>query len=309
MSAVMRVIAAGPQVSLQDAGRPGMMRFGIPLSGPMDRGAHALAAAAARRPGGVEVSRGGLALECVEGSAGFALAGGGFIVDREDGRRHGSWHCGTLRAGGRITIRPGFWGSWSMLTFCGELIGPRWMGSVATHMPSGLGGGMVRAGDELRIGDGAEPEERDLICPVWARPRRVLRVVMGPQERFFSADLRAAFLGDVFEVTDAGDRMGMRLRGPALRPQGALAIPSEPVLRGAVQVSGDGVATVLMADHQTTGGYPKIATVIGADLDALAQLRPRDKVVFRAVTPEAALAATRIRAAVIAASLAGVTRG
>jgi allophanate hydrolase len=64
-----------------------------------------------------------------------------------------------------------------------------------------------------------------------------------------------------------------------------------------------------MADHQTTGGYPKIATVIGADLDALAQLRPRDKVVFRAVTPEAALAATRIRAAVIAASLAGVTRG
>jgi allophanate hydrolase len=143
----------------------------------------------------------------------------------------------------------------------------------------------------------------ELPCPVWARPRHEMRVVMGPQERFFAAEARAAFLGGVYRVTDAGDRMGVRLRGPLIRPEGALGIPSEPILRGAVQVAGDGVATVLMADHQTTGGYPKIATVIGADLDGFAQLRPRDAVVFRAVSPEAAVGAARVLAGVQAAAV------
>jgi allophanate hydrolase len=132
---------------------------------------------------------------------------------------------------------------------------------------------------------------------------------MGPQERFFGAEARAAFLGDVFRVTDAGDRMGVRLRGPKLMPEEALSIPSEPILRGSVQVAGDGVPAVLMADHGTTGGYPKIATVIGADQDGFAQLRPRDAVVFRAVTPEAAVGAARVAAAALATAVAGVRRG
>ncbi len=131
---------------------------------------------------------------------------------------------------------------------------------------------------------------------------------MGPQDRFFAAEAKAAFLSDVFRVTDAGDRMGVRLRGPKLVPEGALSIPSEPILRGSVQVAGDGVPAVLMADHGTTGGYPKIATVIGADLDGFAQLRPRDAVVFRAVTPEAAVGAARVAAAALQSAVAGVRR-
>lgn len=307
MSAVLRVVAAGPQVSLQDAGRPGAMRFGIPRSGPMDRGAFAMASAAAGGAAGIEVSRGGLVLDCVAGETGYALAGGGFIVERGE-RREGSWHTGLLRAGERLTIRPGFWGSWCSLVFAGEVERPRWMGSLATHAPSGLGGGVLRPGDEIAISNGRPLPERVLPCPVWARPRHVLRVVMGPQDRFFPAGVRSAFLSEVFRVTDAGDRMGMRLRGPALRPEAALSIPSEPVLRGAVQVSGDGVATVLLADHQTTGGYPKIACVIGADLDGFAQLRPRDGVLFRAVTPEAAVGAARVMGAAQAAAIAGLRR-
>ncbi len=304
MSALLRVVSVGPQVTMQDAGRPGLMRFGVPRSGPMDRGAFALACAATGGRAAVEVSRGGVVLECLRGGAGYAVAGGGFVVETA-GVRRTAWHRGTLRAGDRLAIRPGFWGSWCYLAFA-EIAAEAWMGALATHAPSGLGAGALREGMDLRVAGTAQ--EGDMACPVWARPRHRVRVVMGPQERFFAAESRAAFLGDVFRVTDAGDRMGVRLRGPKLVPEGALSIPSEPILRGSVQVAGDGVPAVLMADHGTTGGYPKIATVIGADLDGFAQLRPRDAVVFRAVTPEAAVGAARVAAAALDMAVAGVRR-
>jgi allophanate hydrolase len=302
MSARLRVVAVGPQVSLQDAGRPGLMRFGIPRSGPMDRGAFAMATAAAGGPAAVEVSRGGLTLACEDGQAGFAIAGGGFIVAQGD-RRGVSWQRGVIRRGERLSIRPGPWGSWCYLAF-GTIAAAPWMGALATHAPSGLGAGMLQAGQMLEVA--GEAEAGLLPCPVWARPRAELRVVMGPQDRYFPAAAQAAFLGGVFHLTDAGDRMGVRLRGPLIAPEGALAIPSSPILRGSVQVAGDGVATVLMADHQTTGGYPRIATVIGADLDGFAQLRPHDRVAFRAVAPAAAVGAARVLAAAQESALRSV---
>lgn len=305
MSAVLRVVAAGPQVTVQDAGRPGLMRFGIPRSGPMDRGAFALACAAVGGTAAVEVSRGGLVVDCVAGAAGFAVAGGGFIL-RHAGRKTVSWRRGTIRAGERLEIGQGFWGSWCYLAFA-EIGAEAWMGAVATHAPSGLGAGALRAGQSLQVA--GEARDGALSCPAWARPRQRVRVVMGPQDRFFIPELQAAFRGDLFRVTDAGDRMGVRLRGPLLPPEGALSIPSEPILRGSVQVSGDGVATVLMADHQTTGGYPKIATVIGADLDGFAQLRPRDSVAFVPVSPEAAVGAARVQARAQATALRAAAAG
>ena len=90
--------------------------------------------------------------------------------------------------------------------------------------------------------------------------------------------------------------MGMRLGGPKLAISGSLDMLSEAIVRGSVQVPGHGDPIVLLADHQTTGGYPKIATVISADQDGLAQLRPREALSFRNVTPEQAIAAARIRA-------------
>jgi 5-oxoprolinase (ATP-hydrolysing) subunit C len=98
--------------------------------------------------------------------------------------------------------------------------------------------------------------------------------------------------------------MGMRLSGPSLVPDAALGIPSQPVTRGAVQVSGDGTATVLMADHQTTGGYPKIATLLSDDTDGLSQLRPGDALAFTTVSAEQAVAIARSRARAVSAYLA-----
>jgi len=298
--ATFRVLHAGPHVSVQDAGRPGMLRFGVPASGPMDRKSFAVAQAALGNPAtasGIEVSLGGLGLHCESGSVSVAVAGAGFIVET-GGQRGGSWATLTLRQGDTLTLRRGPWGSWTYLAFSGALLAGEWLGSCATHGASGLGGGNLHAGQRLTVTAARvlDPPAGPIVCPVRARPRHLLRCVAGPQERFFDQDTRAVFASSRFEVTDALDRMGLRLRGPSLVPQGALSIPSEPILRGSVQVSGDGVATVLLADHQTTGGYPKIATVLADDLDGFVQCRPRDAVAFRVIPADEAVAVARLAA-------------
>lgn len=297
---VLSVSFAGPHVSVQDAGRPGLMRYGVPRSGPMDRRSFAAANLALGNPAGapgIEVSMGGLVLQCLSGAVGFAVAGGGFIVEHA-GDRRGSWHAATLWAGEHLTIRPGPWGSWCYLAFAGRLQVPQWLGSVSTHAISGFGGGRLAAGTRLVIADAAPrpAREGEFPCPVAARPRRELRVTLGPQQRFFSSRAVAAFLSGEWRMTDAWDRMGVRLAGPQIAPQAALDMPSGPITRGSVQVAGDGVATVLLADHQTTGGYPRIATVLDCDLDGFVQLRPRDPVRFRPVSARQAVALARTAA-------------
>lgn len=288
---------AGPLVSLQDGGRPGHMRFGVPASGAMDRLAFAAANLALGNPAGqpgIEVSVGGLALTCAAGSVTLAVAGGGFIVQTAR-QRLGSWTVLTLAKGDRLTLRPGPWGSWTYLAFAGRIDAAEWLDSLSTHTASGMGGGRLLSGQDLIL-QGAEiraDRHGAIPCPVMARPRHRLRCVAGPQDRFFPPEVQNDLAQAVFQVSEAYDRMGTRLKGPALPPRHALGIPSEPILRGSVQVSGDGVPTVLMADHQTTGGYPKIATVLDCDLDAFAQCRPRDRVGFLPVTPGQAVQIAR----------------
>jgi allophanate hydrolase len=312
--AILRVVRAGPHVTVQDAGRPGMMRFGVPASGPMDRRAAAIANVALGNPAGapvIEVSPGGLTLDCLSGALTLSVAGGGFIVDTAhggNGGRGGSWRVFDLAQGERLTIRPGPWGSWACLAVAGSLDVPEWLGSRATHSPSGLGGGSLAAGLDLRVTGAARRGHLigPIACPVWARPRHVLHVVTGPQDRFFPPDAMAVLTDAAFRLTEARDRMGWRLAGPPLLPQGALSIPSEAIVRGSVQVSGEGMATVLLADHQTTGGYPRIATVVADDIDGFVQCRPGDLVRFAAITPDEAVARARLMARTVARHLSAL---
>jgi allophanate hydrolase len=301
----LEIAHAGPHVTLQDAGRPGLMRFGVPASGPMDRIALAIANAALGNPPGqtgIEVSIAGLTLVAHGEPVGLAIAGGGFHVARNDVPQ-GAWSSFTLRSGDRLTIRPGLWGSWCCIAFRGRIQSRTWLKSAATHSQSGLGGGALSAGQSLLI-DGPRPAPEGRIpCPVWARPRRRLQVTIGPQDNLFPPETLQTLLSTPFRLTPAYDRMGLRLSGPPLVPDGALGIPSQAVTRGAVQVSGDGTATILMADHQTTGGYPKIATVLSPDTDALAQLRPGDAVAFHAVSAPKAIDIARSRSAAMQAFL------
>ncbi|NNF65367.1 MAG: biotin-dependent carboxyltransferase family protein [Acidimicrobiia bacterium] len=295
----IRVAHVGPLVSVQDAGRFGSMRFGVPASGPMDRLAHAAANVALGKPAeapALEVSLGGLTLECVAGAVTLAVAGGGFAVDHE-GRRKPSWSVFTLDSGQRMSVKAGEWGSWAYIAFSGNLHASRWLGSAATHSLSGLGGGLLTSGQELRVTEARRAPSLEGAVPVpeLAAALQRARVVMGPQERHFEATAITALSTATYTLSAAYDRMGVRLDGESLPLRSALTIPSEPVVRGSIQVAGDGVPTVLLADHQTTGGYPKIATVISNDLDQFAQLRPGQNVGFEPITPREAVAHARAR--------------
>lgn len=287
---------AGPLVTIQDAGRPGNMRYGVSASGPMDRLAFDAAnAALGNHPGqtAIEVSLGGLILQCKSGAVTVAITGGDFVIEHA-GQTARSWTILTIRKGDRLAIRAGQSGSWAYLAFAGMLRAKDWLGSRATHSISGFGGGAVATGDTLVVQDASVREDRlgDIAQPDFAEDGPI-RVVAGPQDQHFETHALKRFLTEDFKVTDGYDRMGMRLSGPELGLDGALSIPSEPITRGSVQVSGDGVPTVLLADHQTSGGYPKIATVISCDIDRLAQLRSGQHVRFASRSSQQAIEDTR----------------
>jgi biotin-dependent carboxylase-like uncharacterized protein len=289
----------GPLTTIQDEGRSGFMRYGVPRSGPMDRGAFAVAQAALGNPSdasAIEATIGGLTLRCIEGDVTFATAGGGFRVEI-DGIEIGSWAVATIHAGSRLAIKPGHWGSWTYLAVAGRIDARSWLGSAATHAVSGLGGGCLTAGQRIVVEDAQVREERrgGIPLPVTARPRAEIRIVLGPQDRFFAPETIAALLDQPFRLTSEYDRMGVRLKGASLPIAAPLDMPSEPLVRGAVQVPGHGDPIVLLADHQTTAGYPKIATLASVDQDAFVQLRMGQRVLFKAVSAEEAIAAARTR--------------
>lgn len=293
-----KVVFAGPLVSFQDAGRTGHMRYGVPGSGPMDRFALAAVHAMLGQPSctAIEVSLGGLVLECIEGAVTCGVAGGAFTLTSDQS----GWQVATIQAGDKITLRAGEWGSWGYLAFGGKIISNQWLGSSATHTLSNLGGGTLRAGDTFEVREASQRPTRDGLysCPDIARATSDIRVVIGPQDQHFAPDAAITLTGAPYKMTDAFDRMGVRLEGMSLPLSDALSIPSEPILRGAIQVAGDGVPVVLLADHQTTGGYPKIATVLSTDTDRLAQLRAGDALRFRAIpAADAVLTARRDHAA------------
>src|SRR5258707_1038235 len=299
-SAEFVVVHAGPLVTIQDSGRPGLMRYGVPASGPMDRRSHVAANRAlgnSSNATAIEVSIGGLIVQCTKGSVTVAVCGGGFQVDIA-GEKHSSWVAATICAGNALSIKPGPWGAWTYLAFAGNLVANKWLGSSSTHAPSGLGGGRIVTGQLLKIEDAEIRGNcvRNIPCPVSARPKSVIRVVQGPQHRLFDSETLQRFYAGPFTLSDAYDRMGVRLRGPSLNPAADLGVPSEAIVRGSIQISGEGVATVLLADHQTTGGYPKIATIIDPDLDNFAQLRSKSAVAFKPIGVVLALTVARTRA-------------
>lgn len=309
-SAQLRVSFAGPLVTYQDGGRFGRLRFGVPASGPMDRLAHAAANVAIGNDvhaTTIEVSRGGIVLDCVVGSVTLAVAGGGCVVDHR-GTAESGWSVFTMRPGERVSVRAGEWGSWSYVAIAGEPVVARWLDHAATHSMSGLGGGALVAGQEIEVEHARVDPVRDGEIPVpgFARSAGRVRVVMGPQDHHFEDQAIAAFRVSPYRLTDAFDRMGVRLSGPSLPLREVLSIPSEAIVRGSIQVAGDGVPTVLLADHQTTGGYPKIATVVSVDLDGFAQLRTGDVVHFEPIDAPAAVELARHHAGRVGEFLATV---
>ena len=185
------------------------------------------------------------------------------------------------------------------------------MGSRATHTRSAMGGiegRMLREGDVLPAAsmgrrDGAS-FEAIIDAPWLARDPEPFRVVLGPQDDYFTAETLSAFFAGAFTLTPMADRMAYRLDGPDIAHAGGYDIVSDGTALGAIQIAGDKQPLVLMADRQPTGGYPKLGHVARADIGRLAQMRPGENCCFRAASVAEARAALVAREDEIATTVA-----
>lgn len=301
---------AGPGVTIQDGGRHGHLRHGVTIAGPMDPLAFATANRALgndRDAAAIEVSLGGLDLGVEGGAVDLCVIAPGFEV-RLDGTALPALATLRLTPGTRLALRPGAHGAWAHVAVAGRIALPLVLGSLATHTRSGLGGldgRALAAGDRLPLDElrPRDPIPAAVVAP-WLDPSPApIRVVLGPQDDAFAPDQIAAFLDRDWVLSPRSDRMAYALDGEPLVHAKGHDIVSDGVAHGAIQVPGSGLPFVLMADRQPTGGYPKIATVIGADLGRIAQMRPGARLRFRAVTMAEAVAARREMAERLAADI------
>jgi antagonist of KipI len=303
--AALVVVRPGMLTTVQDLGRWGHQSSGVPVAGPMDGYSHRLANRRAGNPddlAALEVTLMGPELRA-RGALVCAVAGADFVVEVNGGAVDtdacfGVADGATLRFGARRD------GARATLAVRGGFDVPMTFGSRATSVVSGMGpfgGRALAAGDELPVGASATaglPAGRPLGLP--SGGARV-RVIMGPHNGMFTGGARAALSSSRFVVTPQSNRMGYRLGGVLLERSGLTEILSEATPVGSVQVSGSGQPILLMADRQTTGGYPKIATVISADLPLAGQLAPGDWIEFSPCTRADAVEALRRQEAALGA--------
>lgn len=299
---MLEVIDPGMAAAVQDFGRFGLKRFGVPSAGALDPLLLTCANLLLGNPpqaAGLEILAMGPALLAAEGPVAVALAGE--IEGRKtapDGTDSAvpAWSAVLLAQGESLKIgapRKGV----AYLGVSGGLQTAPMLGSRATYRRAGLGG-FLAAGERLPCGASDALRQG----PAWRYEDAPIRVLPGPQEDHFPAASLQALEEAEFKIAQTSDRMGLRLTGPVLshNDKGA-EIPTDGVVPGAIQVPGDGQPIVLLADGQTTGGYAKIATVISADLPRLGHARPGESLRFRLVSRGEARKALAKRRADLAA--------
>lgn len=281
---------AGPLTTIQDLGRPGYLRVGIPASGPMDREAFVFANRLIANPdtaAGLECTLIGPRVEFTDERL-IAITGAD-MAPLLNGAPAPTWEGLPVRAGDVLRLGPARSGVRAYVAVAGGIATPPVLGSRATYVRGRLGGvegRALRRGDRVPLGP-----------PTLARPRRVpperapayggepeVAVVLGPQDDRFTARGIAALFEAPYEMSPQNDRMGARLRGPFIEHTRGHDIISDGVALGGIQVVGDGQPIVLLADRQSTGGYTKIGTVCSFDIGRIAQTRPGGRIRFRRVT-------------------------
>ena len=308
----LRIIAAGAMTSIQDGGRHGWRHLGVPASGTLDPQAMRIANRLVGNDGEapvLETFDGGLHLRAEGGAFRLALAGSIKAV------RHGAdgssplppWRSHLLRDGEEIRLLACIGDQRCATIAIAGIVVPHQLGSASTYVRAGLGG---IDGRNLEAGDlvPATPADGHLERRLQQAPTPEagpIRIVAGPQDDHFASAALNLLTSAEYRVGTDADRMGMRLTGPALahRDADSREIVSDATVPGSVQVPGNGLPIVLLADGQTAGGYPKIATVITADLPRIGTLRPGSTVRFTWVDVSTAQAVARAHADRLAALL------
>lgn len=291
----LEVQDGGLLTTVQDLGRTGYQRYGVPVAGAVD----APALRAANRlvgndadAAGLECTVSGPRLRCLRTTVvAVTGAGLGVVVDRPDLGTFAPppWSSFLLRPGNVLRFEGARRGARAYVALSGGIDVPLVLGSRSTYLTAGMGGFAGRAlthGDllscqpvALRPSAGQRSKQVETLSE---RPAAV-RVVWGPQDAYFTKTARDTFVSATFTVAPSSDRMGYRLTGPPIAHLDATEIISDGMMLGGIQVPPNGAPIVMLADRATTGGYPKIATVITADLPRLGQLLPGDTLRFTAV--------------------------
>jgi biotin-dependent carboxylase-like uncharacterized protein len=290
MSGALIVISPGLSSTVQDSGRMGFVRYGVSPSGAFDPLYHAIAnRLVGNAPGeaAVELTLIGGEYEIDAPGCRLAVAGDFAVtIDEQPGE---PWRSYTLHAGQRFKIGPVLRGLRGYLAAAFAL--PRILGSRSVHVRTAIGpfdGRALKTGDRLPLrSQPSKPEsrfDRNSLPPI----RTTLRVVLGPQTHHFAADDVKQFLDSEFEITPRCDRMGYQLQGPPIDYRKDIPLISEGIALGSLQVLGQGVVIITLVDRQTTGGYPKIATVITPDVRQLAHIAPGTKIRFEPIAIEEA---------------------
>jgi antagonist of KipI len=297
---LIEVRAPGLLTTVQDLGREGFGPMGVSPSGAAD----AVALRIGNRLVGNAEGAAGLEMTLLGGAFFFqeaavvALTGSDFAPTLGQERVE-TWSSVEIRAGQTLQLGPTQAGARCYLCVRGGIDVKSFLGSASTHLLSGLGGfegRALRKGDVLKLGRASESfrtfRKRNLARQALESlaPRKVLRVTAGPQSDWFSKEERKIFHESAYRVAEESNRMGLRLEGAAIALAAGGEMISEGVSLGAVQITAGGLPIILFVEQQTTGGYPKIANVISADMSSLGQLRPRDEIRFEPVEMETAQA-------------------
>jgi len=288
----IEVQAPGLLTTVQDLGRPGFGPIGVSASGAADAISLRLGNLLAGNPAGAP----GLEMTLLGGTFVFpegavaALAGSDFGATL-DGAPVQPWTSFEIGRGQTLRLGPTQSGARCYLCLRGGIAVTPFLDSASTHLLSGLGGfegRPLKKRDVLRVGsERAQPYgKRTIASKALAQlsPGKLLRATPGPQSDWFPESSQRLFYETAYRVTEESNRMGLRLEGGPLTTSSQRQMISEGVPLGAVQVPANGQPIILFVEQQTTGGYPKIASVISADLHSVGQLRPRDEIQFQRCT-------------------------
>jgi biotin-dependent carboxylase-like uncharacterized protein len=317
MRGTLAMLRPGIFTTVQDAGRIGYRALGVPGSGALDSTALRLVNAVVGNPANtavLEMLYSGILMEARGTASRIAVGCTAARLERAgDGAPAAlpPWRSTVLLPGDRLRVEGPTRTAAAYLAVQGGFDVPLVLGSASTYVPGRLGGyegRALQAGDELPIARSVPlaREDQAYVEPPQLEPPAVLRVVRGPQADRFAAAALGTLLSAEYRVTRESNRTGLRLAGPALPHSMGHDLLSEGVASGSIQVPGSGQPVILVADHPTVGGYPKIATVISADIAAAGRLRIGHAVRFRLVDEAGAAAARRVQRDWIAEQIAGV---